>query len=57
MKNFPYFLYRRENLYLTLRAERPRVFENRVLREILGPEREEVTREWRKLHNEDNLSN
>jgi hypothetical protein len=27
-----------------------RVFENRVLREILGPEKEEVTEEWRILH-------
>ena len=30
-----------------------RVFENRVLRRILGPERDEVTREWRKLHKEE----
>jgi hypothetical protein len=29
------------------------VFENRVLRRILGPERDEVTGEWRKLHNEE----
>jgi hypothetical protein len=29
-----------------------RVFENRVLRRIFGPKREEVTREWRKLHSE-----
>jgi hypothetical protein len=29
------------------------VFENRVLRRILGPKRDEVTREWRKLHNEE----
>jgi hypothetical protein len=29
------------------------VFENRVLRGILGPKRDEVTREWRKLHNEE----
>jgi hypothetical protein len=27
--------------------------ENRVLREIFGPKKEEVTREWRKLHNEE----
>jgi len=27
--------------------------ENRVLRRILGPEREEVTGDWRKLHNEE----
>jgi hypothetical protein len=29
-----------------------RVFENRVLRRIFGPKRDEVTGEWRKLHNE-----
>jgi hypothetical protein len=37
-----------------LREERRlRVFANRVLRRILGPKREEVTGEWRKLHNEE----
>jgi len=30
-----------------------RVFENRVLRRIYGPKRDEVTGEWRKLHNEE----
>jgi hypothetical protein len=29
------------------------VFENRVLRRIFGPKREEVMGEWRKLHNEE----
>jgi hypothetical protein len=29
-----------------------RVFENRVLRRIFGPQRDKVTGEWRKLHNE-----
>ena len=29
------------------------MFENRVLRRVFGPKREEVTREWRKLHNEE----
>jgi hypothetical protein len=29
------------------------VIENRVLRRILGPKRDEVTGEWRKLHNEE----
>jgi len=29
------------------------VFENRVLRRVFGPRRDEVTREWRKLHNEE----
>jgi hypothetical protein len=32
---------------------RLRVFENRVLRRLFGPERDEVTGEWRKLHNEE----
>jgi len=42
-----------ETWSLTLREEcRLRVFENRVLR-IFGPKRNEVTREWRKLHNEE----
>jgi hypothetical protein len=37
----------------TLREEhRPRVFENRVLRRIFGPKRDEVTVGWRKVHNE-----
>jgi hypothetical protein len=30
-----------------------RVFENRVLRGIFEPKRDEVTGKWRKLHNED----
>jgi hypothetical protein len=39
---------------LTLREERVlRVSENRVLRRIYGPNRNEVTEEWRKLHNEE----
>jgi hypothetical protein len=29
------------------------VFENRVLRRLFGPKRDEVTRDWRKLHNEE----
>jgi hypothetical protein len=42
-----------ETWSLKLREEsRPRVFENRVLR-IFGPKRDEVTGEWRKLHNEE----
>jgi len=42
-----------ENWSLTLREEgRLRVFENRMLRRIFGPERDEVTSEWRKLLNE-----
>jgi hypothetical protein len=37
-----------------LREEhRLRVFENRVLRRIIGPKRDKVTAEWRKLHNEE----
>jgi len=37
-----------------LREERRlRVFENRVLRRVFGPKRDELTGEWRKLHNEE----
>jgi hypothetical protein len=37
-----------------LREERGlMVFENGVLRRIFGPKRDEVTMEWRKLHNEE----
>jgi hypothetical protein len=40
-----------ETLSLTLRKEhRLRVFDNRVLRRIFGPKRDEVTGQWRKLH-------
>jgi len=47
-------LYGCENWPLTLREERRlRVFENRVLRRIFVPKRDEVTGEWRKLHNEE----
>jgi hypothetical protein len=47
-------LYGCETWSLIFREEhRLRVFENRVLRIIFGPKRDEVTREWRKLHNED----
>jgi hypothetical protein len=44
-------LYGCETWSLTLREEhRLRVFENRVLRRIFGPKRDEVTGEWRRLH-------
>jgi hypothetical protein len=33
--------------------DRLRVFENRVLRRIFGPKRDEVTGEWRKVHSEE----
>jgi hypothetical protein len=47
-------LYGCETWSLTLREERRlRVFENRVLRTVFGPKRDEVTGEWRKLHNEE----
>jgi hypothetical protein len=50
----PVVLYRCETWSLTLKEERRlRVFENRVLRRIFGPKRDEVTGEWRKLHNEE----
>jgi hypothetical protein len=42
-----------ETSSLTFRDERRlRVFENRVLRGIFWPKRDEVTEEWRKLHND-----
>jgi len=50
----PFVLYGCETWSLTLREERRlRAFENRVLRRIFGPKRNEVTRQWRKLHNEE----
>jgi multidrug transporter EmrE-like cation transporter len=48
----PVILYGCETWSLTLREEhRLQVFENRMLKRILGPKRDEVTGEWRKLHN------
>jgi hypothetical protein len=44
----PVVLYGSKTWSLTLRV---RVFENRVLRRVFGPKRDEVTGEWRKLHN------
>jgi hypothetical protein len=45
-------LYGCETWSLTLREERRlRVFENRVLRNFLGPKSDGATGEWRKLHN------
>jgi hypothetical protein len=50
----PVVLYGCETWSHTLREEhRLRVFENRVLRRIFGPKRDEVTGEWRRLHNEE----
>jgi hypothetical protein len=47
----PVVLYGYETWSLTLREEnRLRVFENRILRRIFGPKRDEVTGKWRKLH-------
>jgi len=50
----PVGLYGCETWSFILREEhRLRVFENRVLRRIFGPKRDEVTGEWRKLHNDE----
>jgi hypothetical protein len=50
----PVALYGCETWSVTLREEqRLRVFENRVLRRIFGPKRDEVTGEWRKFHSEE----
>jgi len=52
--NFASCLYGYEIWSLTLREERRlRVFENREVRRIFGPKRDEVTGEWRELHNEE----
>jgi hypothetical protein len=40
-------------MLVTREERRLRVFENRVLRRVFGPKRNEVTGEWRKLHNEE----
>ena len=49
----PVVLYGCETWSLTLREERKmRVFENRMLRRIFGPRRDEVTGVWRRLYNE-----
>jgi hypothetical protein len=50
----PMVLYGCDTWSLTLREEhRLRMFENRVLRRIFAPKRDEVTGGWRKLHNEE----
>jgi hypothetical protein len=50
----PAVLYGCETWSLTLREEhRLRVFKNRVLKRIFGSKRDEVTGEWRRLHNEE----
>ena len=50
----PFVLYGCEIWSLMLKEERRlMVFENRVLRRIFGPKRDEVTRDWKKLHNEE----
>jgi hypothetical protein len=50
----PVVLYGCETWSLTLKEERKlRVFENKVLRRIFGPKKDEVMGVWRKLNNED----
>ena len=50
----PVVLYGRETWSLKLREERRlRVFQNRVLRILLGPKKDEVGEEWRRLQNEE----
>jgi hypothetical protein len=51
---FPVVLYGCETWSLTLREKRRlRMYENRVLRRVYWPKRDEVTGEWRELHNEE----
>ena len=49
----PVLLYGCATWSLTREECRLRVFENRVLRRVFGPKRDEVTGEWRKLHKEE----
>jgi hypothetical protein len=50
----PVVLYGCETWSMTLRElYRLKVFQNRVLRRIFGPKRDEVTGGWRKLHSEE----
>jgi hypothetical protein len=50
----PCILYGRETLSLALRDDlRLKMLQNRVLRRIFVPKRDEITGEWRKLHNEE----
>jgi hypothetical protein len=50
----PVVLYGSETWSLTLRERHiQRVFENRVLRRIFGPKRDEIIGGWRELHNEE----
>jgi hypothetical protein len=50
----PVVLYGYESVSLILRGEhRLRVFENRALRRIFGPKRDEIVGGWSKLHNEE----
>jgi len=52
--SFRFFFCRRKTWSLVLREERRlRVFENRLLNRIFGPNRDEVRGEWRRLHNEE----
>ena len=51
---FTCFLYGCKTCSLTLREERrPVVFESGLVRRMFGPKRDEVTWDWRKLHNEE----
>jgi hypothetical protein len=51
---FPVVFYGCKTWSLTLReGRRLRVFENRAMRKIIGPRKDEVTGKWRKLHDEE----
>ena len=52
--SLPVLLFGRKTWTITLRDKsRLRVFENRIQRRIFGPKRDEITRQWRKLDNEE----
>jgi hypothetical protein len=51
--NLTKYLQDRKTLFLFVWTMMLQMFENRVLRRIFGPKRDEVTEEWRKVHNEE----
>jgi len=52
--HFSCFLYGSETWSLTFRYEHTlMVIESKIVTKLLGPKRDEVTREWRRLHNEE----
>ena len=52
--NYTVYFLKSSGWSLTMREERKlRVYENKVLRRIFGPRRDEVPEDWRRLHNKE----